>query len=41
MRRLILFFLLVPLLAGCRVGAEPQDEPAVEGPALIMFYTDN
>jgi hypothetical protein len=41
MKRLILFFLLLPLLAGCMVGAEPQDEPAVEGPALIMFYTDN
>ncbi len=40
-KRLILFFLLPLLLAACTVDAEPQDEPVVEGPALIMFYTDN
>jgi hypothetical protein len=41
MRRLLLFFLLLPLLVACARGDNPQDTPDVEGPALVMFYTDN
>jgi hypothetical protein len=36
-----LIFMLVLLLAAC--GGETADSPtpAIEGPALLMFYTDN
>lgn len=36
---LLMFFIL--LLAAC--GGQPADSPPpeIEGPALVMFYTDN
>jgi hypothetical protein len=32
---------LVVLLAACGAGKDGPDGRAVEGPALVMWYTDN
>ena len=37
MKQLIVFF----LLAACATDDDVEEAPAVEGPALVMFYTDN
>lgn len=43
MKRLFLLFLILPLLAACAGGDNDgaASELEIEGPALIMFYTDN
>lgn len=43
MKRLFLLILLLPLLAACTSGDDNQEAPLpeIEGPALVMFYTDN
>ena len=38
---LLLFCLLLAACAGATEPAEPAGPPNPEGPALIMFYTDN
>jgi hypothetical protein len=36
-----LLLLLIPLLAACGGETAEIDTPSIEGPALVMFYTDN
>jgi hypothetical protein len=36
-----LLVLLIPLLAACGGETAEIDTPSIEGPALVMFYTDN
>lgn len=37
----LLLALLLALLAACAASGQGQDQTAVPGPALLMFYTDN
>jgi hypothetical protein len=42
MKRLLLLTLLLSLLAACTSGDDGEGSaPEIEGPALVMFYTDN
>jgi hypothetical protein len=41
-RLFLLTILLLPLaFTACAAGGEADDAPQFDGPALIMFYTDN
>jgi hypothetical protein len=40
LRRLLMLLILSLLIAAC-AGEEGAGTQAVQGPALIMFYTDN
>lgn len=40
--RVILLFLLLPAVLLACAAEEPSEElPAIDGPALVMWYTDN
>lgn len=41
LRRLLLLTLLLPLLAACDGGMEETAVSLPNGPALIVFYTEN
>lgn len=41
MRRLLLLFPLLLFVAACGADDDAAEAPAIEGPALVMFYTDN
>jgi hypothetical protein len=41
MRVLLLLFLVAALLPGCAADDAGEEEPALEGPALVVWYTDN
>ncbi|MDT8304534.1 MAG: hypothetical protein RRC07_01250 [Anaerolineae bacterium] len=43
MKRLYLLFLLFlpALFLACSADDASQEEPVLEGPALVMWYTDN
>lgn len=41
MKQLLFFFLLLAVLAACSAKDDSLEATAPDGPALIMFYTDN
>ncbi len=42
MKRFLIIFLLLPILAACRNSAVEDDaQTPLSGPSLVMFYTDN
>jgi hypothetical protein len=41
MKRFLIFFLLLSLMAACSNNAVEDDAPMLSGPSLVMFYTDN
>lgn len=40
-RFFLVLLLVLPVLAGCGGDSADVPTPEIEGPALIMFYTDN
>jgi hypothetical protein len=39
--RVLLLLLLMPLFLVACAADDAQDEPSLQGPALVMWYTDN
>jgi hypothetical protein len=41
MRAILLFLLLPALLLACSAEGTSKEPPAIDGPVLVMWYTDN